>query len=162
MCKTKAQSSRWKRPEKSGPKKARRVWSNEKFLLTVCFDCNNVMHHESLPQDRTVNKLCADFAKQFIRNTLNCGKTNHTCNSSHIEARAWVFGQKQNHNNASFTVFTAFGTRCLSSLPKTEDADESKMFCYDWGDKRKIETEAVGDSKKRVSEVFQGLEKTLA
>ena len=28
--------------------------------------------------------------------------------------------------------------------------------------KRQIETEAVGDTKERVSEVFRGLEKTLA
>ena len=32
-------------------------------------------------------------------------------------------------------------------------------FSYDWGGKRKIETVAVGDTKKRVSEVFRGLEK---
>ena len=37
-----------------------------------------------------------------------------------------------------------------------------KAFCYDWRDKRKIETGAVGDTKKRVSEVFQGLEKNTA
>ena len=53
-------------------------------------------------------------------------------------------------------------------LKKVITADESwlygndrKAFCYDWGDKRKIEA-AVGDTKKRVSEVFQELEKTLA
>ena len=27
-----------------------------KVLLTVFFDCNVVMHHEFLPQDRTINK----------------------------------------------------------------------------------------------------------
>ena len=31
-----------------------------------------------------------------------------------------------------------------------------------WGDKRNIETGAVGDTKQWVSEVFGGLEKTLA
>ena len=29
-----------------------------------------------------------------------------------------------------------------------------KPICYDWGDKRKIETGTVGDTKKHVSEVF--------
>ena len=47
-------------------------------------------------------------------------------------------------------------------LPKTEDTDERKAFCYDLGDKRKIKTGAVGDTKKLVSEVFRGLENTLA
>ena len=46
-------------------------------------------------------------------------------------------------------------------FPKTEDTDERKAFCYDWGDKTEIRTEAVGDAKKQVSELFRGLEKTL-
>ena len=82
--------------------------------------------------------------------------------SSHIDACAWVFSQKQNRNHASTTVFTGIGPRWLFSLPKTEDTDERKTFCYDWGDGRKTETGAVGDTKQRVSEVFRGLEKTLA
>ena len=39
-------------------------------------------------------------------------------------------------------------------LTKPEDTDERK-------DKRKIEKTAVGDTKKRFSEMFRGLEKTL-
>ena len=53
---TKAQSSQWKLPEESRPKKARRVGSNVKVLLTVFLNCNGVMHHEFLPQHRMVNK----------------------------------------------------------------------------------------------------------
>ena len=53
---TKAQSSQWKRPEKPRPKKTSKVWSNVKVLLTVFFDSNGVVLHESLPQDSTVNK----------------------------------------------------------------------------------------------------------
>ena len=60
-------------------------------------------------------------------------------------------------------VFTVFSGRkiLLFPVPKTEDNDEIKAFCYDWGDKRIIETGAVGDTKRRVSEVFRDLEKTL-
>ena len=39
--------------------------------------------------------------------------------------------------------------------------NERKVFCYGWKDKRKNETGAVADTKKRFSEVFRGLEKTL-
>ena len=46
---TKAQSSEWKRPEEPKSKKARQVRSNVKVFLTVYFDCNGVVHHESLP-----------------------------------------------------------------------------------------------------------------
>ena len=54
---TKAQSSQRKRPEKPRSKKARQVRWNVKVLLTVFFDdCNDLVHTEFLPQDRTVNK----------------------------------------------------------------------------------------------------------
>ena len=37
-------------------KKARQVRSNGNVLLTVFFDYNGVVHHEFMPQGRTVNK----------------------------------------------------------------------------------------------------------
>ena len=68
-------------------------------------------------------------------------------------------GQKQNLNHASITVFTAN----FFLFPKLNaNTDERKAFCYDWGDKRKIETGAVGDTRKGISEVFRVLEKLLA
>ncbi|UYV63722.1 hypothetical protein LAZ67_2005429 [Cordylochernes scorpioides] len=62
---TKAQSSQWKLPHEPRPKKARQVRSNVKFLLTVFFDCRGVVHHEFLPQGRTVNK---EYYLQVMRN----------------------------------------------------------------------------------------------
>ncbi|UYV65031.1 hypothetical protein LAZ67_3002872 [Cordylochernes scorpioides] len=55
VVETKAQSSQWKLPHEPRPKKARQVRSNVKVLLTVFFDCRGVVHHEFLPQGRTVN-----------------------------------------------------------------------------------------------------------
>ena len=55
---TRAQSSQWKHPEAPRPNKAHQVRSNVKVLLTVFFDCNGVVHHEFLPQGRTVNREC--------------------------------------------------------------------------------------------------------
>ncbi|UYV60400.1 hypothetical protein LAZ67_1001040 [Cordylochernes scorpioides] len=62
---TKAQSSQWKLPHEPRPKKARKVRSNVKVLLTVFFDCRGVVHHEFLPQGRTVNK---EYYLQVMRN----------------------------------------------------------------------------------------------
>ncbi|UYV73503.1 hypothetical protein LAZ67_10003842 [Cordylochernes scorpioides] len=62
---TKAQSSQWKLQHEPRPKKARQVRSNVKVLLTVFFDCRGVVHHEFLPQGRTVNK---EYYLQFMRN----------------------------------------------------------------------------------------------
>ncbi|UYV70805.1 hypothetical protein LAZ67_8000693, partial [Cordylochernes scorpioides] len=53
---TKAQLSQSKLPHEPRPKKARPVRSNVKVLLTVFFDCRGAVHHEFLPQGRTVNK----------------------------------------------------------------------------------------------------------
>ncbi|UYV84567.1 hypothetical protein LAZ67_X002630 [Cordylochernes scorpioides] len=62
---TKAQSSQWKLPHEPRPKKARQVRSNVKDLLTVFFDCRGVVHHEFLPQGRTVNM---EYYLQVMRN----------------------------------------------------------------------------------------------
>ncbi|UYV80725.1 hypothetical protein LAZ67_19001545 [Cordylochernes scorpioides] len=62
---TKAQSSQWKLPHEPRPKKARQVRSNVKVLLTIFFDCRGVVHHEFLPQGRTVNK---EYYLQVMRN----------------------------------------------------------------------------------------------
>ncbi|UYV76633.1 hypothetical protein LAZ67_14001537 [Cordylochernes scorpioides] len=62
---TKAQSSQWKLPHEPRPKKARQDRSNVKVLLTVFFDCRGVVHHEFLPQGRTVNK---EYYLQVMRN----------------------------------------------------------------------------------------------
>ncbi|UYV73990.1 JRKL, partial [Cordylochernes scorpioides] len=62
---TKAQSSQWKLPHEPRPKKARQVRSNVKVLLPVFFDCRGVVHHEFLPQGRTVNK---EYYLQVMRN----------------------------------------------------------------------------------------------
>ena len=47
------------------PKKARQVRSNVKVLLTVFFDFRGAVHHELLPQSRTVNK---EYYLQVMRN----------------------------------------------------------------------------------------------
>ena len=65
-------------------------------------------------------------------------------------------------NKIVTTVFIGLGLRRLFPFPKTKDTNEMKVFCYDWGHKRKIETEAVGGTKKLISEGFRGLEKLLA
>ncbi|XP_011066332.1 PREDICTED: uncharacterized protein LOC105153281 [Acromyrmex echinatior] len=62
---TKAQSSQWKLPHEPRSKKARQVRSNVKVLLTVFFDYKGVVHHEFLPQSRTVNK---EYYLQVMRN----------------------------------------------------------------------------------------------
>ncbi|UYV78510.1 hypothetical protein LAZ67_16001822 [Cordylochernes scorpioides] len=77
---TKAQSSQWKLPHEPRPKKARQVRSNVKVLLKVFFDCRGVVHHEFLPQGRTVNK---EYYLQVMRNLREairqkrpiCGRT---------------------------------------------------------------------------------------
>ena len=77
--KTKVKSLQWKRPEEPRPEKAYQVRSNVKVLLTVFFDCNGVVHHEFLPQGRTVNNEYYLEVKRRLREAIrqNCRKTNH-------------------------------------------------------------------------------------
>ena len=106
---------------------------------------------------RSTLKLCSDYLKQYASNAQNCGKTNHAAILQHYNAPAHtsMFWQKQNSNHASTTVFTGHGTRWLFPLTETEDINEKIAFCYDWGDKRKLVTEAIGDTEKRVSEYYE-------
>ena len=83
----------------------------------------------------------------------------HHDNAPTYDACAWVFCQKQNRNHGSTTVFIGIGPGWPFFLSKTKDNDEKKAFCCAWGEKKNIETEAVGDTKKRISEVVQGLKK---
>ncbi|UYV63741.1 hypothetical protein LAZ67_2005472 [Cordylochernes scorpioides] len=79
---TKAQSSQWKLPHEPRPKKARQVRSNVKVLLTVFFDCRGVVHHEFLPQGRTVNK---EYYLQDRRSIFEFLKPGETVNTSRYE-----------------------------------------------------------------------------
>ena len=114
------------------------------------------------PIRNTSLKLCVYCAKQFVRNAQSCGKTNHgfcTMIRHQFTHRClWVtFWPKQTCNHASTTVFTGLGPPLTFS--SSQNIIQNQGFCYNWGNKRKIETEAVGDTKKSVSEVFRGLEK---
>ena len=53
---TKAESSQWKFSEEPRAKKARQIRSNVNVLITVFFDYNGIVYHESLRPGRTVNK----------------------------------------------------------------------------------------------------------
>ena len=67
---TKAQSSQWRHPEEPRPKKACHVRSNVKVLLTVFLDSNSAVHHEFLPQVRTVNKEYYLKVKSWLREAI--------------------------------------------------------------------------------------------
>ena len=53
---TKAQSSQWKSPGLSRPKKARQSLSNMKTMLVVFFDSTGIVHDEYAPRGQTVNQ----------------------------------------------------------------------------------------------------------
>ena len=118
--------------------KARQVRSNGKVLLTVCFDCIGMVHHEFLTQGCTPNKeFYLEVMGQAIR--LKCtelwknnqGFVTMIMHQLRYHACSWNFGQKQNRKHASTTVFTGLGPRLHLPLLKTEDFEERKTFCYD-------------------------------
>ena len=56
-------------------------------------------------------------------------------------------------------MVTNRGCIAMSYEIKSINHPKWKAFCYDCEDKIKIDTEAVGDTKKRILEVFPRLEK---
>jgi len=61
---TKFQSSQWKHPTSPRPKKARKVRSNVKVMLTVFFDSSGVVHHEYAPHGTTITK---EYYQEVLR-----------------------------------------------------------------------------------------------
>jgi transposase len=53
---TKVQSLQWKHSSSPKPKKAQRVRSKVKVLLTVFFDYRRIVHHSYAPEDQTINQ----------------------------------------------------------------------------------------------------------
>ena len=127
---TKKQSTQWKRPGKSIPKKAREFLSNVKGLLTVSSTamtrCSMNSCHKVIRSIRkTTLKLCADCGKQFVRSAQNCGKINHG------------FCNMITHQLTHRCLCMSFGPKtkpysCINHrifpLPKTETAMKGKCF----------------------------------
>ena len=122
------------------------LWKNQLWIL----------NHDNLPA----------YTSRLVRECLAKNKTvimpyplystdlpPRWCTS--IDVCAWVFGLNKTVIMPQPLYSTDLAPRWLSPLPKTEDSDARKA--YDWGDKRKIEKGAVGDTKKHISEGFQGL-----
>ena len=72
---TKAQSFKQKRPEEPRAKKARQARSNAMVLLTVFFNCNDLVHHEFLPQGRSINKEYYLEVKRQLREAIRQKRT---------------------------------------------------------------------------------------
>jgi hypothetical protein len=54
--KMKVQLSQWKHSSSPKTKKAQRVRSKVKVLLTIFFDCPGIVHHSYAPEGQTINK----------------------------------------------------------------------------------------------------------
>ena len=70
-------------------------WLNVKVLLTVVFDCNGVVHHELLPQDRTVNK---EFYLEIMRRLREAIRQKRT---ELWKTQSWIL----HHDNAPADTF---------------------------------------------------------
>jgi hypothetical protein len=69
---TKQQSSQWMLPNSPRPKKAHKVRSNVKCMLTVFFDIQGIVHKQFAPPGQTVNgKVCCEVLKR-LREDIRC------------------------------------------------------------------------------------------
>ncbi|XP_053965880.1 uncharacterized protein LOC128868138 [Anastrepha ludens] len=129
---TKAQSSQWKLPYEPRPKKERQVRSNVKVLLTVFFDCRGAVHHEFLPQGKTVNKeyylqVMSNLRKAIRQKRPDLWKNkNWLLRHDKAPACARLFGQKQHTNDATVTVFLRSGPLFL--FPKLQRPMKARRY----------------------------------
>ena len=72
---SKVQSSQWRHPEQKRSKKACQIRLNVKVLLTSFFDSNGMVHHEFLPQGRTVNKKYYFEVMRRLREAIRMKRT---------------------------------------------------------------------------------------
>ena len=100
------------------------MWRFCSFAIAMVWCVMNFFYKVVWPIRSIILKLCNDCAKQFIRNTMNCGTTNHgfcIMITHQLTHRCrWV----------SFWPKTLITPRWLLPLPKIEDIDERKAFCY--------------------------------
>ena len=137
----KAQSSQSKRPEEPRPEKARQVLSIVKDLLTVFCDWNGVMHHEFLPQSRTVNKEyyleVMSRLSEAIRQKCTELRKNQLWIFHHDNAPVYTLSMLAHAFLAKNKIVimpqpsyaTDFNLADFFSLSETEDTDEEKVFC---------------------------------
>ena len=135
------------------------------------FDCNGVVHHEFLPQGCTLNKEYYLEVMCRLHEVIRQKRTELWKNQS------WIL----HHDNASAQTSMLVckfliknKTVIMPQPPYSPDLTPDDVFVFPKlkmngkrfatikeGYKRKIETGSVGDIKKRISEVFRGLEQTL-
>ncbi|UYV76055.1 hypothetical protein LAZ67_13002340 [Cordylochernes scorpioides] len=115
---TKAQSSQWKLPHEPRPKKARQVRSNVKVLLTVFFDCRGVVHHEFLPQGRTVNK---EYYLQVMRNLREAIRQKRP---DLWKNKNWLLHHDNAPAHTSYPKISIFGCWCRWNVMSLEEVGE--------------------------------------
>ena len=94
--------SRWAKKSRKEHYKFGQMWRFCSLFssIAMAWCIMNSCHMVVRPIRNTTLKLCADCAKQLVKNALDCGKTNHgfctmiTHQISHIVACAWIFGQE--------------------------------------------------------------------
>jgi hypothetical protein len=69
---TKVQSSQWTHSSCPRPKKAQRVRTKVKVLLTVFFDYRGIVHHSYAPKDQTINKVYYLEVIHHLHDAVRC------------------------------------------------------------------------------------------
>ena len=150
---TKAQLSQWRHPVESRPKthvKFSEVWRFYSLISLIAMSrcIMNSYHKVVLSIRNTILNLIAwsnsSETHRIVEN--QSWILQHDNTPAHALVLVLEFSAKKKSFHASTTVFTLLGLCWLFPLPKTKDTDERKACCNDWGDKRWIETGAVGDT----------------
>ena len=112
----------------------------------------------------TTLKLSADCAKQFVRKAQKCRKTNHefytilTHQLSHWCLCVSVWPKTKPLSCLNHRIRWTWSTLTFP-VPKTADTDERKVFCYNWGDKKKSKQKLLAIPRSSFQKCFENWKK---
>ena len=124
---TKVQSSLWVSKMSPRPKKARKVRSHVKVMLTVFFDSEGVVHCEFLPQGRTVNKEYYLEVMQRLREAVRKKRPDAW------RENRWMLQHDKAPSHSSFLVrdfLAKHATTVLPQPPYSPDPAPADLFLF--------------------------------
>ncbi|CAN7983792.1 unnamed protein product [Ixodes hexagonus] len=128
------QSSQWKTKSSPTPKKARKVKSNVKVMLTVFFDWKGVVYYEFLPRGETINRFRYLETLRHLRETARRKRLELWRSGEWVEprqracsfcvARSRLLHKKRHDRHPPAPVLTRPGPCGLFPVSETQEALE--------------------------------------
>ena len=164
---TKQQSSQWKSPTSSRPKKARQVKCNFNSMIITFFDVKGIVHKEFVSTGQNLNSgFYCDVLRRLRENVRRrrpklWQEQIWLLHHENFRPHTAVSGEKQNDCHPPPTVLPWFGTLWLLPISKNEIESERMPVWYHWGDTGRIAESAWHSDRKGLPGSVPKMEETV-